>query len=97
MKSFFSSSVPESLLSDEALSEDEAAAPVSVFSAGPSPQAVSEAASSAVHASSRNVFFHDKCLLSRRDDVVSVSSSDLDAARAGKFRVRKDFFRNIHA
>ena len=57
MKSFFSSSVPESLLSAEALSEDEAAAPVSVFSAGPSPQAVSEAASSAVHASSRNVFF----------------------------------------
>lgn len=42
-------------------------------------------------------FFHDKCLLSRRDDGVSVSSSDLDAARAGKFRVRKDFFRNIHA
>ena len=55
MKSFFSSSVPESVLSAEALSEDEE--PVSVFSAGLLPQAVSEAASSAVHASSRNVFF----------------------------------------
>lgn len=42
-------------------------------------------------------FFHDKCLLSRRDAGIFVSSSDLDAARAGKFRVRKDFFRNIHA
>ena len=42
-------------------------------------------------------FFHDKCLLSRRDADVSVSSSDLDAARAGKFRNSKDFFRNIHA
>ena len=56
MKSFFSSSVPESLLSAEALSEDEAA-PVSVFSAGLLPQAVSEAAKSAVHASSISVFF----------------------------------------
>ena len=56
MKSFFSSSVPESLLSAEALSEEDAA-PAGVFSAGLLPQAVSEAASSAVHASSRNVFF----------------------------------------
>ena len=57
MKSFFSSSVPESVLSVDALSEDEAEEPVSLFSAGLLPQAVSEAASSAVHASSRSVFF----------------------------------------
>ena len=57
MKSFFSSSVPESLLSAVALSEDEDAEPVSVFSAGLLPQAVSEAASRAVHASSMSVFF----------------------------------------
>lgn len=56
MKSFFSSSVPESLLSVEALSEDEAEEPVSLFSAGLLPQAVSEAASSAVHASSMMFF-----------------------------------------
>ena len=56
MKSFFSSSVPESLLSAVALSEEDAE-PVSVFSAGLLPQAVSEAASSAVHASSISVFF----------------------------------------
>ena len=56
MKSFFSSSVPESLLSADALSEEDAE-PVSVFSAGLLPQAVSEAAKSAVHASSMSVFF----------------------------------------
>ena len=57
MKSFFSSSVPESVLSVDALSEDEEPVSVSVFSVGLLPQAVSEAAKSAVHASSRNVFF----------------------------------------